>query len=160
MRCKDARAILIGNEADKASAALLEHVAACPSCQAYARDAEGLRGGFRAFAREAVPEPSWGFAARVLRRLDELEERGRRANFLELVGRRVVYAAGVLTLLLILALVLPASGPLRGPTTAQLYWAQPDATLVASNPIFPDETGEARDSNRLAPVVNSTEGKQ
>ena len=158
MRCEDARTILVEVEGGERSAALREHVAVCPACRAYANDLEGLRIGFRALAAQSVPEPSWGFAARLVRRLD-VEERSRGADFLEQVGRRVVYAAGLLTLLLLLALVLPASGPLRGPTASELYWAQPDTATLANYSILPDETLESRELNSPAPNSSGGKGK-
>jgi hypothetical protein len=160
MRCEDAHAMLIEGEGGEQSAALRAHVAMCAACQAYARDMEGLRAGFRALAAQAAPEPSWGFAARLVRRLDELEEKSRGADFLEQVGRRVVYAAGLLTLLLLLALVLPASSPLRGPTTSELYWAQADTAVLTNYSILPDETLAGRELNSQAPGVNGAEGKR
>jgi hypothetical protein len=160
MRCEDARTMLVEAEGGERSAALREHVAACPTCQAYANDLEGLRVGFRALAAQAPPEPSWGFAARLVRRLAELEERRRSVDFWEQVGRRVVYAAGFLTLLLLLALVLPASGPLRGPTTSELYWAQSDTAGFTNYSILADETLEGRELNSQAPNPSGAEGNR
>lgn len=160
MRCEDARAMLVEGEGGERPAALREHVAVCPACQSYAREADDLHAGFLALAAEPGPQPSWGFAARLIRRLGELEERGRGADFLELVGRRVVYAAGLLTLLLLLALVLPSSGPLRGPATSELYWAQPDTAALTNYSILPDENLEGRELNSQAPSSSGTEGKR
>jgi hypothetical protein len=160
MRCEEARTILIEREGGERPAALREHVAICPSCQAYANDLESLQAGFRALAAQSGPEPSWGFATRLVRRLNELEERSRGADFLEQVGRRVVYAAGLLTLLLLLALGLPASGPLRGPTTSELYWAQADTGTLTNYAILPDEPLEARELNPPAPNPSGSEGKR
>ena len=50
-----------------------------------------------------------------------------------------VYATLVLALATLLALLLPSSGPLRGPTTAELYAAGPEAVTLGNDPIFPDE---------------------
>lgn len=160
MRCEEARAAMIEGESGEGPSTLRAHVAVCASCQAYARDLEGLRTGFRALAAQSATEPSWGFAARVLRRLDEVEESSRGADFLEQVGRRVVYAAGLLTLLLLLALGLPASGPLRGPTTTELYWAQADTTTFTSDAIFPDEPLDSRELKSQAPEANGAERKR
>jgi len=160
MRCKDVQTMLIENGGGERPAALREHMAICASCQAYANDLESLQAGFRALAALSVPEPSWGFAARLVRRLNDLEQGGRAADFLEQVGRRVVYAAGLLTLLLLLALVLPASGPLRGPTTSELYWAQADTGTLTNYTILPDEALEGRGLNSPAPNPGSSEGKQ
>jgi hypothetical protein len=160
MRCKDAQTMLIESGGGECPAALREHVAVCPSCQAYANDLESLQAGFRALAAQSAPEPSWGFAARLVRRLNDLEQGGRAADFLEQVGRRVVYAAGLLSLLLLLALVLPASGPLRGPTTSELYWAQADTGTLRNYSILPDEPLEGRELSAPAPNPSGSEGKQ
>jgi anti-sigma factor RsiW len=139
-------------------AAVREHLAGCPACGALAREYGLLRAGFRALAAEPGPEPSWGFAVRVLRRLEESpEEEG--AEFLERAGRRVVYATCILALTLLLALVLPSSGPVRGPTTTDLYLAQSEELTAMSSPIF---LGELPNGNGGTPVApeNSRTGKK
>ena len=80
-------------------------------------------------------------------------------EFLERAGRRVVYATCVLALTLLLALALPSSGPLRGPTTAELYLAQSEEVTAGSIPIF---TGELPSNNGATPVApeNSGTGKK
>ena len=113
-----------------------------------------------ALAAQSGPEPSWGFATRLVRRLNDLQEGVRGTDFLEQVGRRVVYAAGLLTLLILLALVLPSSGPLRGPTTSELYWAQADTGTITNYTILPDEPPEGRDVNAPAPNPTNSEGKR
>ncbi|MBI1941050.1 MAG: hypothetical protein HYS33_06045 [Acidobacteria bacterium] len=58
---------------------------------------------------------------------------------MEQVGQRVVYATLVLASVLILALVLPQSGPLRGATLAELLPTQPEVTVAVNDPVFPYE---------------------
>ena len=160
MRCEDVQKILIGSGGGEHPAAFREHMAVCPACQACARDLESLQAGFHVLAAQSGPEPSWGFATRLVRRLNDLQEGVRGTDFLEQVGRRVVYAAGLLTLLILLALVLPSSGPLRGPTTSELYWAQADTGTITNYTILPDEPLEGRDVNAPAPNPTNSEGKR
>jgi len=87
-------------------------------------------------AEEAVPEASVGFAARLLRRLQEWEETGGRSEFFETVGRRFVYATLALTLVLLLSLVLPAYGPVRGFTGTDFLGMQTE-----NQAILPDLIG-------------------
>ncbi len=141
MRCKETREVLEeARTKEELCSPAREHLASCPGCQAYAREWRLMGMGFRALAEERVPEPSVGFAARVLRRLGEtMQPAGFGAEFLELVGRRVVFACLLLTLTFLMALVLPSSGPLRGPATADISLARAEVTAAENNPIFPDD---------------------
>ena len=125
MRCEEVRKSLLEGWSQDVEEPARTHLSACKECRLYARDLGLLRGGFQALAQELVPEPSWGFAERLLRRLEEGADTPNLAEeFFERVGRRVVYVAGTLALVLILVLAVPSSGPLRGPTAAELYWTQ------------------------------------
>lgn len=111
MRCKEVQeSIVDGNP----SAPAHEHLAACLECQALARDAEALQAGLKLLANDhdTLPEPSWGFAGRVLARLDESP--ARLFEPLEVIGRRAVYAAGLLAMTVMMVLALSKSGPVRG----------------------------------------------
>ena len=150
MRCEEVREVVEEAKAKEFSARLQEHLAGCAACEAYARDWRLLRTGFRALAVEPVPEPSWGFTTRLLRRLEQVTEPSRGAEeFLERVGRRVVYGTFLLALMLLLALVLPSSGPLRGPGLAEVYRAQSEVAMMESDPLFASELPAGQD---LAPV--------
>jgi len=83
-----------------------------------------VQAGFRLLAEEAPPEPSLGFAARLVRRLHEWDTRGARSEFFETVGRRFVYATLALTLALFLSMALPNSGPVRGVAGADFLGLQ------------------------------------
>lgn len=160
MDCENARRTVLDKWED-VPAPVREHLAHCSACAAYIREASLLRLGFQALADEPVPEASWGFTERVLRRLDESARQAILAQeFFEAVGRRVVYAAGLLAFLLLLVLALPSSGPLRGPTTAELYMAQSEVSAVGSNPVFGDEPVEASGVLPRAPANGGGEKKQ
>src|SRR3989442_15778311 len=114
MRCDEVRELLEELKTLELPAGVREHLAACAGCAAYARDWRLVRAGFVALAAEPVPEPSLGFAARLTRRLGEgVEGVKRTEQAFERAGRRMVYAALMLTLTVLLALVLPSSGPVR-----------------------------------------------
>jgi anti-sigma factor RsiW len=156
MRCEEVRKIIAEDWPEEAPAAVREHLAGCPACDALARDDRLVRAGFHALAAEPAPEPSWGFSTRLLRRLQESPAQ-EGAEFLERVGRRVVYATFLLALTLLLALALPSSGPLRGPTTADLYLAQSESEVVTAgnDPIL---TGEFPENNGAVPATPGNGG--
>src|SRR5712692_7668529 len=134
MRCKEIRKFLEELRGREISAAVREHLAICPACQVETRNWQLLQEGFQALVELDVPEASFGFVTRLMRRLEEASETGNpAAEFLELVGRRVVLATLLLTLTVLLALAVPATGPLRGAGGADLYVAQAEEP---SDPVF------------------------
>ena len=48
------------------------HVDTCPLCSTYLRDLQLVRGGLESWQRVTVPEPSVGFADRVVRQLGNI----------------------------------------------------------------------------------------
>lgn len=144
MRCKQMREIVGVHE--ELPAEIREHLQRCPACSEYVRDFEVLRAGFRALAEDDIPEPSVGFAARLARRLEEMADAaGFSTEFFEQVGRRFVYAVSLLTLALLLSLVLPSAGPLRGPTSAEIYLAQPESSAFGNDPVFTQDSADVPD---------------
>ncbi len=143
MRCDEVQGLLDDLKASDVPAPAREHLAVCPACEAHARGWRLLRAGFSALAKEEVPEASLGFAARLLRHWEEADaQAASRAEFLERIGKRFVYATLMLTLSALLGLVLPSSGPLRAPTTPDVYMAQPEVATLESDPIFSDNPAE------------------
>lgn len=137
MRCEEIREVVEGHAAQEIPAAVREHLAACPGCRAYALDWRLVRGGLGVLAGEPVPEVSLGFRARLVRRLEEAREAGGAAGeFVERVGRRVVFATLLLALTSLLALVLPPAGPVRGAAAADLFPAQAEVALGENDPLF------------------------
>ena len=125
-----------------------QHLAGCPSCREHAARTERLRTGFRALAEETPPDVPIGFAARVVRRLEEAGEPA--WELMERAGRRVVYASLVLAITLLLGLVLPRWGALSGAAgmdfapTPQLQAAETD--MVFSDEVtFPATRGSSKD---------------
>jgi hypothetical protein len=126
MRCKDVQEIIIEGALGQSAR---EHLAACPQCQSFARDAESVQAGFELLARDVVPEPSWGFAARVLRSLDESPARVWES--LETIGRRAVYFAGAVAMTVMMVLALSNSGPVRGRSQGTFSLSRADSSESA-----------------------------
>jgi anti-sigma factor RsiW len=142
MRCEEIREILEERGAE-ALGAVRTHLESCAGCAAYARDWETVRQGFELVRAETAAEPSLGFAARLMRRLDESQP-FLTQEFFEAVGRRFVPATFALALLALLALALPSSGPLRGPATSDLLVAQSEVEVATADPmIYGFESGYA-----------------
>jgi len=114
MDCKEIRNLVEERWGEELPAEVLEHLNSCAGCEAYWRNTRFLQAGFHALAEEAPPEASFGFASRLVRRLQEWDATGARSEFFETVGRRFVYATLALTLALLLSLALPSTGPVRG----------------------------------------------
>ena len=143
MRCEDVRTILEEGPTAEFSPPVREHLKVCRACAVYARDWRLVAAGLHELSREPVPEASWGFAARVVRRIEEATATLRpRPEFVEQVGRRFVYATLMLTLVLLLGLLLPSSGPLRSPAATEYYLVRPETVSaraeVALGEEFPD----------------------
>ncbi len=145
MRCRDVRDHINELWMGEAPLALREHLATCPVCDAWAREARRVGLGFLALAEEPAPDPTLGFAARLVRRLKETADQSAREVFMERAGRRFVYATLLMTLGLLLALVLPSSGPVRGPATADLLMAQPELVAARPNPVVGGDLQEDLD---------------
>jgi hypothetical protein len=141
MRCGKARRRLLEADAVGRPPALEDHFQHCPDCAAFEQDWGRLRTGLRRAAQDPPPEPSFGFATRLAFRLQAaLAEQRAGALFLERAGRRSVYAALVAALLLVLAVLVPRSGPVRAPSTADIYLAEPEAVAARDYPIFPGQS--------------------
>jgi hypothetical protein len=131
MRCDDIRECLDSSWESRVPPEVRKHVAECGACERYLRDLSLVRAGFRVLRREAVPEPSWGFTERLVRQLGELATQPSVGEFFEQIGRRFVYTTLVLTVLTLMALILPSTGPVReqqAPT--ELLMSAQEATLT------------------------------
>jgi anti-sigma factor RsiW len=117
-----------------------DHLRRCPTCAADERDWRSIRSGLFELAQEAAPEPSLGFVTRLIRQLEEgcvplrlVEE------FFETAGRRVIYSTLLLATVLLLAIALPATGPLRSRHSTEVSWPQPEIVATRDYPIPPSE---------------------
>ena len=161
MRCEDLRERLDDLWEREQPAEVREHLRRCESCARYWRDLYQVRSGFRLLKAEEVPELSLGFAERVVRQLRELSRQPSVVDFFERVGRRFVYASLVATVLALLALALPSTGPVRGLTAADLQPAQ-EATVAYADPLGDSALGEPSEGvpgESLVPPVRNGEVK-
>jgi len=92
MRCNDIRDRLDSLWEGGKMTEVRQHLTQCPSCAGYYRDLRLVRSGLHLWKREEAPEPSLGFAERLVRQLGELSKAPSVADFFERVGRRFVYA--------------------------------------------------------------------
>jgi anti-sigma factor RsiW len=135
MRCRQFRKLML-DEAWAHSPDVEEHLKTCASCAAEAQQWAKLRSGLRLVAEQPAPEPSLGFARRVARSLQDPSFAGRLADLsLVSVGRRFVYAALTAALLLVLGVLVPASGPVRSPSAA-IESTQPETVAAQNYAIF------------------------
>jgi hypothetical protein len=147
MDCKEIRDLVSELWGGELPAEAREHLSKCAGCEEFLRDARLAQAGFRALAEEVVPEASLGFASRLIRRLQEWEDKGARSEFFETIGRRFVYATLALTLAVLLSLALPTSGPVRGVAGADFLGLQSN-----SQSSQPDVVGgDLGDSHDLIP---------
>ncbi|HTV56115.1 MAG TPA: hypothetical protein VMI06_14525 [Terriglobia bacterium] len=135
MRCSEIRENLEPENDGHSKPFVREHLAVCSHCRSYAADLSKLAAGMKLLAEDRVPEPSIGFHTRVLRRLEQ--ESGR--DFLERAGRRVVYATLIVVLFLLLAMIVPSSGPVRRSPSLETYWPQQE-TVAEGNYQIPMES--------------------
>lgn len=136
MRCEEVRKSFEEAGEENLSTPARRHFESCAECQSYVKEWRHLAAGLRFLARESAPEPSIGFSARVLRRFREGDAAEFiRPEFLESVGRRVVLATLVLFVTLLLAMILPASGPVRHKPSVDAYWPQQETASAASYPV-------------------------
>jgi len=158
MGCKEVVAILDASPGDTLPEPVTAHLSACPACAEAWKDLRLLRTGFTTLAKDQAPEPTLGFGARVVRRLDDvLDSRGVAAEFFERIGRRFVLASLLLAMSLLLGLILPASGPFRGPAADEPYLAQTDTRTRADASPLGVEFVDAQDA---APSSSSRGSEQ
>jgi len=144
MDCKAIRDLIAERWGEELPAEVREHLSKCAGCEAYWLNARFLQAGFYALAEETPPEASFGFASRLVRRLQEWGATGARSEFFETVGRRFVYATLALTLALLLSLALPSTGPVRGVAGADFLGFE--SRNQASQPdVVGGEIGDAHD---------------
>ena len=149
MRCDDIRERLDILWQGEQPAEVGEHLTRCAPCSRYLRDLRLVRSGFFLLKREEIPEASLGFAQRLVRQLGEASKAPCVADFFERAGKRFVYATLALTLLVLLGLALPSTGPMRGLAAADLQLPAQEASLSYSDPMGESGVLESPD---VAPV--------
>jgi hypothetical protein len=144
MRCQAVWDFLLETNREDWPEPVRAHVAGCRACQAAERDWRLLGRGLAALAAEPPPQPSLGFSARVRRRIEEAA-RGEAGEVLaERAARRLIYAALLAVLILIVCLVVPSSGPIRTPRSAEAYPLPQEMISAQNYPVFPGQPLDAR----------------
>ena len=149
MSCNDIRDRLDNLWESNIATDLRQHLSQCATCREYQLDLRLVRSGFRLLQLEEMPQPSLGFAERVVRRLGEIGKAPSVAEFFERVGRRFVYATLALTSLALLALAVPSTGPVRGLSSNDIQISSQEASLAYSDPVGDPGVQEAPE---LAPA--------
>ncbi len=157
MKCDEVRAFLEESQ-DRNAPEVRNHLSSCADCAQWWRDWQVFEQGFRLLAADAGPEPSWGFAERLVRRLGESSEGQRNGELIERAGRRVVWATLALTLTAILALVIPSSGPVRAASEPEYLLVQPQ-TVSSTNYEVVDVDNSDDSSPQAALPATSSERK-
>jgi hypothetical protein len=138
MRCKVAREMM--EEDLRITPELQAHLASCMACADYARGWDLVHRGLATLRAQEPPQPSTGFAARVVRRLARASQEATGGQqFLVEVGRRVVYATLLVALMLVLALVVPSSGPVRSVGILESVLEQPQVAAQPSDQMTSEE---------------------
>jgi hypothetical protein len=149
MSCDDIRDRLDKLWEGGETAEVRQHLTQCAPCARYHRDLRLVCSGLHLLKREEAPEPSLGFADRLVRQLGEMSKAPSVADFFERVGRRFVYATLALTFVALLALALPSTGPVRGLGAADIQLPAQEALVAYSDPMGDIGLQEAPE---LAPV--------
>ena len=160
MSCNDIRERLQELWEGHPTSEIREHLQQCSDCASYSRDLRLVRAGLNLWKQDSAPEASIGFAGRLVRQLGEMSNAARVVNFFELVGRRFVYATLAAAMLVMLAISIPSSGPVRSlsandvqipasPTEVSVAYLDPMGDAVvqetpelpppSSTPIVPNE---------------------
>ncbi|MEJ2009914.1 MAG: hypothetical protein P8Z30_17455 [Acidobacteriota bacterium] len=159
MRCDVVRQMV--EEGIERPPAVQAHMASCPDCQEYLRQWEVVRTGLVALRESELPEPSIGFTTRVIRRLEDAStEIQAGQQFLDQIGRRFVYGTLMVALMILLALVIPSSGPYRSSGISDSILAQSQVSALSSEQILGVDgidSSDATDSSP-APAVNNNQG--
>jgi len=112
---------------------------------------------------EEPPEPSLGFTTRVMRRLENGSENLQFGQqFIDQIGRRVVYATLMVALMLLLVLILPSSGPYRSSGVSESVLVQTQVATLSNEQILGvdgGDTGDASDSSPAASPSSNSAGR-
>jgi len=151
MNCNDIRDRLDNLWESKEAPEVRQHLDGCGACTQYRRELLVLRAGLHLLKIEDAPQPSIGFADRLVRRLGEIDAPQSLSEFFERIGRRFVYASLVAAFLAVLALAVPSTGPVRGLSSTDIQMNPQEATLAYADPMGDPGTQEA---GEFVPVQN------
>jgi hypothetical protein len=157
MRCDVVRQMV--EEGIAKMPAVQVHLTSCSACKDYLRQWEFVQAGLIELRGEEPPEPSIGFTTRVMRRLENASEDFLFGQpFIDQIGRRVVYATLMVALMLLLALMVPQSGPFRSSGVSESILVQTQVATLSNEQILGVDgldSGDASDS-AAAPAASSS----
>lgn len=144
MKCQEARAYICSGE-EAPAPELLRHAETCPECRRYLAGLKLSRSGLQLLSLELPPEPSIGFAQRLVRQLDSPETRRKLGDeVLVRAGRRFALASLLAMLLVLMGLVLPSNSPVRAQGAGESYLApQPQTASLRDDPMFSPDAATA-----------------
>jgi len=157
MRCDAVRQIV--EEGMNRRPAVQVHMTSCSACKEYLRQWEIVQAALVALRGEGPPEPSLGFTTRVMRRLEDTsEELQFGQQFIDQIGRRVVYATLMVALMLLLLLALPSSGPLRSSGVSESILVQAQVATLSNDQILGVDGMDSADlsDSSSAPATSSS----
>jgi len=135
MRCDAVRQAV--EEGLNRTPAVEVHIESCTTCKEYLRKWEMVHAGLVVLRSEEPPEPTFGFTSRLMRRLERAPADFQfRQQFIDQVGRRVVYATLMVALMLLLILALPSSGPLRSSGVSQSILVQAQMATLSNEQVL------------------------
>ena len=119
MRCREVQEKLAElSRKDSAPEALTAHMEACSECRRVQVLLLGFGHGAELLRQESVPEPSAAFWPRLQARLEVDADRPSLEAVLERVGRKMIWATSLATLLLGLGLVFETEAPTAAETAS------------------------------------------
>lgn len=156
MRCDNVRQIVEENMTR--TPAVQAHVESCSGCKEYLRKWETLRAGLVALRSEQPPEPTVGFTARMMRRLENApSEFPFGQQLVDQIGKRVVYATLMVALMLGLLLALPSSGPLRSSGISESILVENQVATLANEQVLGVDGVDSGDSQDSPAATDNTE---
>ena len=152
MRCEAVRQVV--EDGLNRPPAVEVHVKFCSACREYVQQWEMIRAGLVALRGDEPPEPSIGFTTRVMRRLENSSaELPFGQQFIDQIGRRVVYATLMVALMLLLILALPSSGPLRSTGISESVLVQAQVATLSNEQVLGVDGMDDGDSSDSSPAA-------
>jgi anti-sigma factor RsiW len=157
MRCEAVRQIV--EDGMNRPPAVEVHVESCSACKEYLRQWDMIHAGLVALRGEEPPEPSIGFTTRVMRRLENSSaELKFGQQFIDQIGRRVVYATLMVALMLLLILALPSSGPLRSSGISESVLVQTQVATLSTEQVLGVDGMDSGDQADSSPASATSGG--
>ena len=158
MRCDAVRRIVEENMTK--TPAVEAHVDSCSACKEYLRKWAALRASLITLRAEEPPEPSIGFTARLMRRLESAPAEFPLGNqLMDQIAKRIVYATLMVVLALGLLLALPSSGPLRSSGISESVLVQNQLATLSNEQVLGVDGADIGDLQDSPPAISNTEAR-